>query len=585
MTEQRGSAKFFITVALVGAAMVGLVVRLVVLHVGAGDQDRSLAVKTRTFKQTLANPRGRILEGSPAGGIMALNVAVKDIWVDPAPLIASNRVGSTMAGLRSLLEFDVNEVTARLSRTNNRYTVVARQVPDELAERVAALKLPGVHMDDTSVRSYPQGHAMCHVLGFVNAEKVGTCGLEQSMEKYLQGVPGLIESQLDGRRREMVDRRVQEVPPREGADVVLTIDQNLQYIMEKELDEMLVKSRAEAGFAILQRVRTGEILAMASRPAFDPNAFRTATDEEKRNRAISLNYDPGSTFKPAVVAAALDDGLVTPDTVFDTENGRWLYQKRVLRDDHPFPRLTVAGIIQKSSNIGTAKIAIMLGDQRLYQRLRAFNIGSKLGIDLPGEEAGILNPLSRWSAISSSRIAIGQGVAVTGIQMLGVMSAIANDGVLMKPFVIRKVVAADGTELVRHQPEVIGRPIRAETARTMRRILAGVCDDGTGKKARIRGMRVAGKTGTAQKVVNGRYSETDYMASFAGFLPAYKPELAMIVVYDSPQPVHYGAQISAPVFSKIAEQAVRYLGIIPEGEDEIATPPPETGATEIGERD
>jgi cell division protein FtsI (penicillin-binding protein 3) len=419
-------------------------------------------------------------------------------------------------------------------------------------------------MTGATARSYPQGNSLCHILGFVNHDGIGSGGIEQCMEKYLKGTPGLLESRLDGRRREMLDRRIQEIQPRDGADVVLTIDQNLQYMLEQSLDAAMERHRAKAAMAIIQRIRTGEILAMANRPGFDPNDFRSAQDVQKLNRAIGFVYEPGSTFKVAVIAAALNEGIVKPDTMFNTENGRWLYQKKVLRDYHSYGQLNVADIVRKSSNIGAAKIAIMLGDERMDRYLRGFNIGSRLGIDLPGEEAGILAPASKWSAISSSRIAIGQGVALTALQMLGVMCGIANDGVIMRPYVVKEVVAADGTVLVRREPQALGRCIRSDTAAVMRGILARVTEEGgTGTKAAVEGFRVAGKTGTAQKPVRGHYSETDYMASFVGFLPAEDPELGLIVVVDEPQPLHTGGMVSAPVFGEVAEQAVRYLGILP----------------------
>lgn len=580
MTEHRASTRFLLLVTLLGVAMAGLGVRLVVLHLGGAEQDRAITAKTRTFKQTLSVPRGRILDGSASAGILALNIGVKDVWADPSLLMLSNRVGVTVGRLRPLLNFDAAELTLRLSKTNSQFAYVARKVPEPVAERVAALKLPGIHFEDASTRSYPQNGVLCHVLGFVNSDGVGSGGVEQLMEKYLKGSPGLIESRLDGRRREMVDRRIQEIPPKDGADVILTIDQNLQYIAEKAVDAALLRNRSKAAFVIIQRVHTGEILALVSRPAFDPNRFREAGDPQKLNRAIGVVYEPGSTFKVSVIAAALNEGIVKTDQMFDTENGRWLYQGKILRDYHAYPRLDVADILKKSSNIGAAKIAIMLGNERLDRYLRNFNIGSKLGIDLPGEEGGILAPVTKWSAISSSRIAIGQGVSVTGLQMLGILCTIANDGMTMKPYLIREVVAADGTVLLRRQPEVIGRPIRADTSKVMRKLLSRVCEEGgTGTKAQVEGFRVAGKTGTAQKVIAGHYSETEYMASFVGFLPMEKPEIGMIVVFDEPQPLHTGGAVAAPVFGEIAEQAVRYLGLLP---PEGSPPPVRTGSPDAG---
>ncbi len=566
MTEKHGSARYFVLAIMLSLAMTGLAVRLVFLHLGAGEQSRSMSSKTRTYKETLAVPRGRILDGGPSANILAANVGAKDVWADPSVLIASNKVGVVASQVAAVLGLNPTETATLMNQERRRFVYLARYVPDEQADAVARLKLPGIHLSDTTTRSYPQGEMLCHILGFVNHDGVGSWGIEQCMDKYLKGTPGLLESQLDGRRREMLDRRIQEIQPRDGADVVLTIDQNLQYMLEKSIDAAMEKHRAKAASAIIQRVRTGEILAMVNRPGFNPNDFRSATDEQKLNRAIGYVYEPGSTFKVAVIAAALNEGIVTPTTMFNTENGRWLYQKKVLRDYHPYSQLNVADIIKKSSNIGAAKIAIMLGDERLDRYLRGFNIGSRLGIDLPGEEGGILAPASKWSSISSSRIAIGQGVAVTPLQMLGIMCGIANDGIMMRPYVIKEVVSPNGTVLVRHEPQALGRCIRSDTAAVMREILAHVTEPGgTGTKAAVEGFKVAGKTGTAQKPVKGHYSETDYMASFVGFMPADDPEFGMIVVMDEPQPLHTGGIVSAPVFGEVAEQAARYLGLLPPG--------------------
>ena len=564
MTEQRVSARFTGIALTVGVAMAGLVCRLVYLHLGASAVERKQVAQTRVYRETLDVPRGTIVDASASRNILAVNSGVKDVWVDPAPIVASNRVTETAVQLASVLRMDPNTVTERINKPDRHFAYIARYLPEERAADVAALKLPGVHFSDSRARSYPQGNLLCHVLGFVNYDGAGSGGVELYMNAYLKGAPGLLESALDGRRREMFGRRTQEIPPKDGADVVLTIDLNLQFMVERALDSAMEQHRARAAWAIMQRIRTGEILAMASRPSFDPNQFRTATDDQKMNRAIGYVYEPGSTFKVGVIAGALNEGIVKPDTVFDCESGRWLYQNKILRDYHPYARLNVSDILKKSSNIGAAKIAIMMGNEKLDRCLRGFNIGSRLGLDLPGEESGILRPLSQWSAISSSRIAIGQGVCVTALQMLGVMCAIANDGRVMKPYVVREVTGSGGQVLLRREPQVLGQPIRADTAALMRSLLARVTEEGgTGVKARVDGFRVAGKTGTAQKVVGGHYSETDYMASFVGFLPADDPEIGMIVVVDEPQPLHTGGTVAAPVFGEVAEQAVRYLGILP----------------------
>ena len=568
MTDESGSARYWVVGALIGLLMAALVFRLVVLHLGLSEQSRKPIAQTRDYRTTLAVGRGRIFDGSVATNLFAVNVGVKDIWADPAVLSVSNRAAAVARVLAPLFGVAPTSIVARIDDTNRHFAFVQRYVSDEKATVVTGvvgrLKIPGVHLQPSTIRSYPQGDLLCHVLGFVNYDGVGSAGLEQSLEKCLHGNPGVLVSRLDGRHSEVYEYRKVDVPGKDGSDVELTIDQNLQYMLEKALTSALDRNHAQAGWAIMQRVRTGEILALASRPGFDPNAFRVATDDQKLNRAIGFTYEPGSTFKVGIIAAALNEGLVTPDTIIDCENGQWLYQNKILHDTHRHGQLTVADVLKKSSNIGAAKIGIMLGPERMDRYLRGFNIGHKLGIDLPGEESGILWPVSKWSAISSSRIAMGQGVAVTGLQMLGVLCGIANDGVIMKPYVVKRIVDADGKVVLNNVPHSLGNPIRSETAAVMRRLLTRVTEEGgTGVKATVDGFRVAGKTGTAQKVVGGHYSDYEYMASFVGFLPAENPEIGLIVVVDSPQPSHTGGAVSAPVFSEVAEQAVRYLGIIP----------------------
>ncbi|MBN2302556.1 MAG: penicillin-binding protein 2, partial [Lentisphaerae bacterium] len=414
------------------------------------------------------------------------------------------------------------------------------------------------------VRYYPHNDFMCHVLGFVNYEGIGSSGVEQLLDKYLRGCPGVIESNVNAFRQELYTQRNIYIPALEGADVFLNLDQNIQHIVEKSLDAVMERHKAKAAWAIVQRVRTGELLGMACRPSFNLNDFYRTKPEYLLNRAIGNIYEPGSTFKAGIIAMAIDRGCVSPDTIFDCENGEWKYGGRVLRDHHNYAKLTVADILKKSSNIGAAKIALTLGDRRMYEGLKAFGLGQALGIDLPGEEKGILHPASTWSKISPTRIAIGQGVAVTALQMLGLMCAIGNDGFLMRPHVVQSVVGKDGTVLLDPKPEVLARPISSESAAMMRDLLARVTENGgTGMRARVEGYKVAGKTGTAQKAIAGGYSETAYVASFVGFLPADDPEIGIIVVVDEPQPIHTGGAVAGPVFSEIAGQTVRYLDISP----------------------
>lgn len=562
MTEQGQKARMLFLVALLALVWVGLGYRLVHLHLHLGSSARLVEriQGIREVEQTMLVGRGRVLDRH--GSILAVDLPIKQIAVDPVHMRAHGHPRFAGYQLARLLQLDPAMVFATLAREGDQYEVLKDDVPEELVRQIQSMRMAGVICDEKSSRRYPQGVLMSHVVGFANAEGTGSAGMEQRLDRYLRGVPGLRVTEVDGRRREVYIRRQVDIQPQQGADVYLTLDQNLQYFVEQALDEAMATNRAKAAWAIVQRVGTGEILAMASRPAYDLNTFNEAEEQARLNRAIGVVYEPGSTFKVAVIAAALNEGVVDPARVFDCENGLWMYNGRPLRDYHPYGRLTVADVLKKSSNIGAAKIAMALGEDRLVRYLRDFGIGQKTGIALPGEEGGILNPRTRWTSLSISRIAMGHEVAVTSLQMLNVVSALGNDGFLMRPQVVRRVVTARGQTLLEPTPEVIGRPVRAETARLLCRLLSRVTEEGgTGVKARLEGYTVAGKTGTAQKPVPGGYSSEANIASFVGMLPAERPELAIIVVVDEPQPLHTGGLVAGPVFRRIAEQAVRYLDI------------------------
>lgn len=561
------TSRFAVSALLTLSAMGGLGWRLVYLHLGPHDDARASVEHSRHWEKTLQVPRGRIYDRMGRQNILALDLTVKHVCADPGKVVEEGQVVTVASEIADLLDLDTDAVAVRLKRAGSRYAALKRYVPEDAAALVAARNLPGIFFEDAIVRFYPQHGFMCHVIGFVNHEGVASAGIEQWTDRYLRGSPGLVESQKDAFAQEMYLRRNRDIPAVAGADVWLTLDQNIQYVVEKALDGLMAEHGAKGAWAIVQHVRTGEILAMASRPSFDLNTFYDVEGEDIwLNRAIGSVYEPGSTFKVATIAAALNEGTVTPDVVIDCENGSWSYAGRPLRDYHPHGRLTVADGLKKSSNILTAKVALTLDKERFHGYLRSFGVGDRLGIDLPGEERGILHPYRSWSKISPTRIAIGQGVAVTALQMLGVVSAIANDGFLMRPYVVDRVMRENGELLLENKPEVLSRPVSAETAATMRRLLARVTEQGgTGTRAAVDGYRVAGKTGTAQKPVNGAYSSTAYMASFAGFLPASRPEIAVIVVVDEPQPVHTGGRVAAPAFAQIASNVVCYLDIAPDG--------------------
>ena len=553
------------------ALITGLGARLASLHLKADPVARQRVSNTRRFEQEISVSRGKIFDCGGRENVLAADMMMYDVCVDPQMVIKSNRVQETAAVLGEALGLPAVEIEADIGCPTSRYARIRRFVAPEVTRQIEVRRLPGVFCPEALVRNYPNGSFMCHLLGFANFEGIGSAGVEQCMDRYLRGSRGVLTGEKNALRQPLYSTRDLEIPAIAGADVTLTVDQNIQYIVEKAIDDVMVEHHAKAVWAVVGRVRTGEVLAMACRPAYDLNQFSTADAAVRLNRAIGSVYEPGSTLKVVAISAALAEGVVTPDTVFDCENGAWSFGGKILRDYHPYGRLTVADGIKKSSNILTAKVALMLGKERLYKYLTAFGLGEKLGFDLPGEERGILYDVSKWSALSPTRIAIGQGIAVTSLQMLAVFSAIANGGELMRPYVISRVTGADGSPLYEGRPEVLSRPLRPDTAAKMRELLSRVTEEGgTGKRARVEGYEVAGKTGTAQKAVGGVYSSTDYVASFVGFLPAANPEIAMVIVVDEPQPFHTGGVVAGPAFGRIAEQTVRYLDIPPAGRPTVA---------------
>ncbi len=560
---------------ILGACFILLALRLIFLHTRPDPSRVRKADASSRFVRIQPAPRGRIYDGSRTPVLLAASVARKDLCADPFILHQRTNVAAAVALLAPFLNQPASRLEERLANSSNRFVYLQRHLPEEIAEPIwQAISNAGLHrsygiyLRDSTFRKYPHGDHLCHVIGFASRDVVerGLAGVELVFDRYLQGVPGVIRGRRDAFSTELYTLREDETPPVPGADLYLTVDGTIQYFAEEAIEEAIIAHRAKGAWAIVQRCHTGEILAMASRPAFDLNRFSESSADQRTNRAISIVYEPGSIFKPVVLALAFERKLVTPSQVFDCESGSWFHEGRILRDYHPYARLSVADILKKSSNIGTAKIALLLGNEYFYEGARGFGYGRRLGIELPNEEAGILwSPRSpNWSRLTCSRMAIGQGVAVTALQMAGMMSAIANGGYLLRPWAVRRVVAADGTVLKQGEPEVLARPISAETSALMRYLLTRVTEEGgTGTRARIEGYRVAGKTGTAQKVVQGRYSETDYVASFAGFFPADQPEITVVVGVDEPQPFHTGGVVAAPVFARIALQTARYLALKP----------------------
>ena len=544
----------------------GLGVRLGFLHLGSNESLKERVRKMRTVEEQILVGRGRILDRNDQ--LLALDLPVQDICVDPSIVRSNGQAKAVSAQLARVLQLPFDQVYSRVNKPGRKDEPVLRLAREELASQVAAMRMPGVFFRAKTTRYYPHGSLGCHALGFSNMEGVGSAGIEQRWDPYLKGRPGYRQSERDGIKREIYTHRTLEIAPQEGADVYLTLDLNIQYFAEKALDAAMTNFHPEAAWAIVEEVRTGAILAMASRPGYDLNDYNKTDAQTRLNRALGENFEPGSVFKVGVVAAAINEGLISTNDLFDCENGMWFYAGRPLRDFHPYGILDVTGILRKSSNIGAAKIAVMLGPERLYRYLSAYGLGRPTGLEVPGEESGILNPVDKWAKVDITRIAMGHSVAVTALQMLNILCCIGNDGFLMKNHVVRKVVDKNGVVLQENKPEALARPITERTAALMRQMLVEVTrEGGTGAHAAIKGYNVAGKTGTAEKIKDGHYVKDSNISSFMGLVPAERPEIGIIVVLDNPlipgTKLRTGGITAGPVFAQIAEPVVRYLDVRP----------------------
>ena len=581
--RERVGYRFFFVPVFLALWFCVLVYRLVDLHLGTRSTRNQTIMRGR-FPAT----RGIIYDRQEVP--VALNHPGYKVYVDPqAPTNGVQSKRLTAMRIAELTGRDFPSVYREITGQGkkSRYIVIGKTFDKsaiDLETNKDVYCCCGI--EPFSERTYPQGRLFSHVVGYISGEdaKGRNGGVEQWAEKYLHGIDGSFKGVKDKNGREIRERRLPQMDAIDGDSVYLTVDHNLQHVVCEMLRAGITNYCATGGKVIIEKVSTGEILAMASLPDFDPADFRSYSDEERRNKAIGLVYEPGSTMKAITVSAALNEGIVAPETVFDIGEGSWFYGGHILRD-HPRGLLTVRQIIQKSSNIGAAKIGLLLGNKRLSSYIRAFGFTQQLGIDLPGEERGLLPPYETWEPVKPTRVAMGQGISVTPLQMVNAYSTIANGGHCMRPYVISRVVAADGTLVFRNEPKELGRPIRPDTAEKMRAILKSVTnyaadrkDHGTGWRARIDGYTVAGKTGTAQMLVNGAYSEKDYWSSFIGFVPAEKPVFAMIVILDRPRGEltpdglhhrpHDGGGTAAPLFSKIASFVAQYLEIPIEADEE-----------------
>lgn len=488
--------------------------------------------------------------------VLALNLNCDSIYANPREIKNKAQAAATLTealGLSSGFVYD------RLSREKS-FVWIKRRISPQESYKIKGLKLKGLGIIKESRRFYPDKALACHALGTVDIDNVGLEGLELYYDKYLKGESGWMITTQDARRKLVESYQDEFIPPKNGLSLVLTIDEVIQSIAEREVAKMYEKYNAKGASIIVMDPRSGDILALANLPNFDLNNSNKRPIESIRNRAINDFFEPGSVFKIVAASAALEEKVVDLNDKFYCEDGAWKIGRRVLHDHTPHGIMTFREIIEKSSNIGTVKVAGLFGPEVMYKYIRAFGFLEKTGVDLPGEVVGMNRPVSGWSGVSMYAIPMGQEVTTTAMQLACAISVIANNGFLIKPRIVKQVINENGQTVKEFPSKVYRKVISPQTAVKMRSILKGAVESGTGKKARIEEYNAGGKTGTAQKVEpGGVYSHDRFIASFIGFVPVERPALAIVVCVDEPHPVYYGGDVAAPVFKNVADGSLKYL--------------------------
>jgi cell division protein FtsI (penicillin-binding protein 3) len=539
-----------------------ILLKLFYVQVVQHDYYISRANKQRNAVIPLLPERGPILDRN--GRPLAISVPMTSIYGVPESMKDLDQELKTIA---AIVPLDLRESPDELK--TRPFVWIVRKVPQQLADKVRKQNLSGVYFTQESRRFYPNKELAAHVLGFVGMDNKGLSGVEYQYDNVVCGVPGKLPVLRDAKKRLLFSTG--STMATVGRSIQLTIDSTIQHIAQEELHEAVQEQQAESGAVVIMNPYTGEILALANEPTFNPNIYKEYSRNRWKNRAIQDYYEPGSTFKPVVATAALDRHLVDPDQVFDCQNGAISIFGHTIKDHKPFGLLTFRQIIQKSSNVGTIKVGMIVGPQSLFDYASTYGFGKKTGIDLPGEAPGIFRPPSKWSAISIGAVSIGQEIGVTPIQILRMMSAIGNGGYLPSPHTVARISDSTGKlqQTVFPQPQAL--PFSHEAMATLQTFVEAVVDEGgSGTLAEIPGYSVAGKTGTAQVIgPSGTYADGGYIASFVGYVPATKPAFAMIALIRGPKKEHYGGRVAAPLFRKIGQQVLKYLDVPP---DQVQNP-------------
>ncbi|WP_240986828.1 penicillin-binding protein [Acididesulfobacillus acetoxydans] len=553
--------------------MVLVIGRLFLFQVVQAAELQAKGLIRRTVDQSLLPARGKIFDS--AGHVLAQSMPVKGVSADPKQLagmidkkqytkMSVQEIAGRLAGI---LGQNTQSILTQLEKTNLQWVSLAHQVNIQKAEEIARLKIPGITFSDEEERVYPMGSVAASALGIVDMAGHGVEGIEAYYDKDLYGTPGFSSTETDTGRQSVVDASSVNDPPIPGDNLTLTLDPTIQYLIDQNLDILEAQTKAKNVTIIAMDPKTGKILGLDTRPSFDPNHYTSTTPEQRKDRAISKIYEPGSTFKIVTGSAALEEGTITPNSKFN-DPGYLNVDGRVIKNwdssTQPLGKATFTQGMERSSNVVLAQVGLKLGMSSFYKYLRAFGFGQKTGVDIAGEESGLLVPQDKAGPVELATMSFGQANMVTPIQLLTAICAVANGGTLYKPYIVDKITTPDGQVVSRNKPAVVRRVISQETATEMTQVLENVVRKGTGYLAAIPGINVAAKTGTAQKVdpKTGRYSNKDYIASFAAYAPAENPKIALLIVIDSPRgPVHDGGPLGGPRAQAILEGALRHFGV------------------------
>ena len=529
--------------------------RLIYIQIISSKRFTDIAEKQHRLFVKLKPERGKIYDR--LNRVLAINLDTVSIYAVPREMDDKKARAKVLAK-----EFSVDEkaLLKQLER-DNYFAWVKRQVEPATAKKAEKLGIEGVYLINEAKRFYPAGALACHALGMTGIDSDGLEGIELYYNRELAGEYGWRRSIRDAKQREVNSSRADVLPARNGNNIVLTIDQVIQHTIESEIADIVKSYRPEAVSIIALDPNTGEILGLANYPYFDPNMPSNIKADSMRNRAVADSFEPGSVFKIFTASAAIEEGVVDFDSIIYCENGAYKVGRRTLHDYRPYGELTFREVIEKSSNIGTAKVAEKLGKDKLAYYIKRFNFNSPTGVDLPGEVQGIMRDVKSWSLSDMTTVPMGQGIAVTAMQLAGGVCAIANGGIFMKPYIVKSLLTSDGEVIKDNKPEQVRRVISKESAAKVGELMNGVVERGTGKGARLSDFRACGKTGTAEKVnPRGGYYKDKYIASFIGFAPYEKPAVVLVVCVDEPRGKYFGGQVAAPAFKHIMDKILSYMG-------------------------